>query len=36
MQSRNAGAMKRFTQIETSIIELANDDLLDLDVPPVF
>jgi hypothetical protein len=27
---QNAGAMKRLTQIETSIIELENNDLLDL------
>jgi len=27
---QNAGAMKRLTQIETSIIELGNEDLLDL------
>jgi hypothetical protein len=27
---RNAGAMKRLTQIEMSIIELGNEDLLDL------
>jgi hypothetical protein len=27
---RNAGAMKRLTQIEMSIIELGDEDLLDL------
>jgi hypothetical protein len=27
---QNAGAMKRLTQIETSIIKLGNEDLLDL------
>jgi len=27
---QNAGAMKRLAQIETSIIELQNNDLLDL------
>ena len=27
---QNAGAMKRLTQIEMSIIELGNEDLLDL------